>query len=74
MTLKIGWLHEAEQRLETWLHEADDWQAACRELYVCAKRVVTHVCVMKCVLVPRTQSVTGTRARKLPERSEATFR
>jgi hypothetical protein len=26
MTLKIGWLHEAEQSLGTWLHEADDWQ------------------------------------------------
>ena len=25
MTLKIGWLHEAEQSLGTWLHEADDW-------------------------------------------------
>ena len=27
MTLKIGWLHEAEHCLGTWLHEADDWQA-----------------------------------------------
>jgi len=26
MTLKIGWLHEAENHLGTWLHEADDWQ------------------------------------------------
>ena len=26
MTLKIGWLHEAENDLGTWLHEADDWQ------------------------------------------------
>jgi hypothetical protein len=26
MTLKIGWLHEAENNLGTWLHEADDWQ------------------------------------------------
>jgi len=26
MTLKIGWLHEAEQSLGTRLHEADDWQ------------------------------------------------
>jgi hypothetical protein len=25
MTLKIGWLHEAEHSLGTWLHEADDW-------------------------------------------------
>jgi hypothetical protein len=25
MTLKIGWLHEAEHCLGTWLHEADDW-------------------------------------------------
>jgi len=25
MTLKIGWLHEAENDLGTWLHEADDW-------------------------------------------------
>jgi hypothetical protein len=25
MALKIGWLHEAEQSLGTWLHEADDW-------------------------------------------------
>jgi hypothetical protein len=29
MTLKIGWLHEAEQSLGTWLHEADDWQPRC---------------------------------------------
>jgi hypothetical protein len=27
MTLKIGWLHEAEQSLGTWLHEADDWHS-----------------------------------------------
>ena len=27
MTLKIGWLHEAENDLGTWLHEADDWHA-----------------------------------------------
>ena len=26
MTLKIGWLHEAENCLGAWLHEADDWQ------------------------------------------------
>ena len=26
MTLKIRWLHEAENCLGTWLHEADDWQ------------------------------------------------
>lgn len=25
MTLKTGWLHEAENDLGTWLHEADDW-------------------------------------------------
>lgn len=25
MSLKIGWLHEAEQSLGTWLHGADDW-------------------------------------------------
>ena len=25
MTLKIGWLHEAEQSRGTWLHQADDW-------------------------------------------------
>jgi hypothetical protein len=25
MTLKIGWLREAENSLGTWLHEADDW-------------------------------------------------
>ena len=25
MTLKIGWLHEGENHLGTWLHEADDW-------------------------------------------------
>jgi hypothetical protein len=28
MTLKIGWLHEAENNLGTWLHEADDWHVA----------------------------------------------
>jgi hypothetical protein len=28
MTLKIGWLHEAKNSRGTWLHEADDWQAA----------------------------------------------
>jgi hypothetical protein len=27
MTLKIGWLHEAEHCLGTWLHGADDWHA-----------------------------------------------
>jgi hypothetical protein len=25
MTLKIGWLHEAENSRGTWLHQADDW-------------------------------------------------
>ena len=30
MTLKIGWLHEAEKSLGTWLHEADDWHPRSR--------------------------------------------
>lgn len=28
MTMKIGWLHEAEHCLGTWLREADDWHPA----------------------------------------------
>ena len=28
MSLKIGWLHEAENNLGTWLHEADDWHSS----------------------------------------------
>jgi hypothetical protein len=27
MTLKIGWLHEAENSRGTWLHQADDWHS-----------------------------------------------
>ncbi len=30
MTLKIGWLHEAEQSRGTWLHEPDDGQLFAR--------------------------------------------
>ena len=32
MTLKVGWLHEAENNLGTWLHEADDWHIPTVEL------------------------------------------
>ena len=27
MTLAIGWLHDGGDTVETWLHQAGDWQA-----------------------------------------------
>ena len=39
MTLKIGWLHEAENSLGTWLHQADDWHAMVPRALVRHERV-----------------------------------
>ena len=53
MILKIGWLHEAEQSLGTWLHEADDWHsgfsvwnAERRGTALISRNEVTRSCIL----------------------------
>ena len=54
MTLKIGWLHEAEYCLGTWLHEADDWQPASYEKTIGSSTILTTVCIASYLACTRT--------------------